>query len=219
MTKKQRVTYQHQLTVTTPICFPGSDTEFPPCSGFRIRHYSVETSRGQHSATQTCSAQFSSVAQSCPDSLRPHESQHTRPPCPSPTPGGAGSSQFLVIQAQGMLTQQGLSAEPALCTRHSWKPLPHEEMEAPTAPFILKLQDWDQVPSFHEWDRGPWNLPLPGSLMEQVIEISCLSPASQPSRGFIQIQLLFKTPMSVSPVQGISHPWSNLTAIITNDLP
>ena len=31
------------------------------------------------------SVQFSSVAQS--DSLRPHESQHTRPPCPSPTPG------------------------------------------------------------------------------------------------------------------------------------
>ena len=31
------------------------------------------------------SAQFSSVAQS--DSLRPHESQHARPPCPSPTPG------------------------------------------------------------------------------------------------------------------------------------
>ena len=32
------------------------------------------------------SVQFSSVAQSCP-TLRPHESQHTRPPCPSPTPG------------------------------------------------------------------------------------------------------------------------------------
>ena len=29
--------------------------------------------------------QFSSVAQSCP-SLRPHELQHARPPCPSPTP-------------------------------------------------------------------------------------------------------------------------------------
>ena len=27
-----------------------------------------------------------SVAQSCP-TLRPHESQHRRPPCPSPTPG------------------------------------------------------------------------------------------------------------------------------------
>ena len=31
------------------------------------------------------SLQFSSVTQSCP-TLRPHESQHTRPPCPSPTP-------------------------------------------------------------------------------------------------------------------------------------
>ena len=30
--------------------------------------------------------QFSSVAQSCP-TLRPHELQHARPPCPSPTPG------------------------------------------------------------------------------------------------------------------------------------
>ena len=30
--------------------------------------------------------QFSSVAQSCP-TLRPHESQHARLPCPSPTPG------------------------------------------------------------------------------------------------------------------------------------
>ena len=32
------------------------------------------------------SVQFSSVAQSCPDSLRPYEPQHTRPPCASPTP-------------------------------------------------------------------------------------------------------------------------------------
>ena len=31
------------------------------------------------------SVQFSSVAQSCL-TLRPHESQHTRPPCPSPSP-------------------------------------------------------------------------------------------------------------------------------------
>ena len=30
--------------------------------------------------------QFSSVAQLCL-TLRPHESQHARPPCPSPTPG------------------------------------------------------------------------------------------------------------------------------------
>ena len=32
------------------------------------------------------SVQFSSVAQSCP-TLPPHEPQHARPPCPSPTPG------------------------------------------------------------------------------------------------------------------------------------
>ena len=34
--------------------------------------------------------QFSSVQFSCSvvsDSLQPHESQHARPPCPSPTPG------------------------------------------------------------------------------------------------------------------------------------
>ena len=34
---------------------------------------------------ETCSVQFSRSVVS--DSLRPHESQHTRPPCPSPTPG------------------------------------------------------------------------------------------------------------------------------------
>ena len=32
------------------------------------------------------SVQFSSVSQLCP-TLQPHESQHARPPCPSPTPG------------------------------------------------------------------------------------------------------------------------------------
>ena len=33
------------------------------------------------------SVQFSSVASVVSDSLRPHESQHARPPCSSPTPG------------------------------------------------------------------------------------------------------------------------------------
>ena len=37
-------------------------------------------------STMEYTVQFSSVAQSCP-TLRPHESQHARPPCPSPTPG------------------------------------------------------------------------------------------------------------------------------------
>ena len=33
------------------------------------------------------SDQIRSVAQSCPTLCDPHESQHARPPCPSPTPG------------------------------------------------------------------------------------------------------------------------------------
>ena len=44
------------------------------------------------------SHQFSSVQFSCSvvsDSLRPHESQHTRPPCPSPTPGVYSNSRPL----------------------------------------------------------------------------------------------------------------------------
>ena len=36
---------------------------------------------------QFSSVQFSSFHSVVSDSLRPHESQHTRPPCPSPTPG------------------------------------------------------------------------------------------------------------------------------------
>ena len=38
---------------------------------------------GREAMTSFSSVQFSSVAS---DSLRPHESQHARPPCPSPTP-------------------------------------------------------------------------------------------------------------------------------------
>ena len=43
------------------------------------------------------SVQFSSVHFSCSvlsDSLRPHESQHARPPCPSPTPGVQSDSHL-----------------------------------------------------------------------------------------------------------------------------
>ena len=41
---------------------------------------------------------FSSVAQSCP-TLRPHELQHARPPCPSPTPGVHSDSVHRVSDA------------------------------------------------------------------------------------------------------------------------
>ena len=45
---------------------------------------------GRKAMTNLSSVQFSSVQFSHPvmsDSLRPHELQHARPPCPSPTPG------------------------------------------------------------------------------------------------------------------------------------
>ena len=62
--------------------------------------YNVLASDAQHGDSTLCmcihthtyvlclvaSFQLSSVTQSCP-TLRPHGPQHTRPPCPSPTPG------------------------------------------------------------------------------------------------------------------------------------
>ena len=44
---------------------------------------------GTHQPTRNARSHFSSVQFSCSvmsDSLRPHEPQHARPPCPSPTP-------------------------------------------------------------------------------------------------------------------------------------
>ena len=40
----------------------------------------------QLASSEDLNFQFSSVTQLCP-TLRPHGLQHTRPPCPSPTPG------------------------------------------------------------------------------------------------------------------------------------
>ena len=48
--------------------------------------------------------QFSSVAQSCL-TLRPHESQHARPPCPSPTPGVYPNSCLLLALGIASATQ------------------------------------------------------------------------------------------------------------------
>ena len=42
---------------------------------------------GGSDCEELSSVQFSSVAQSCPTLCDPHELQHTRPPCPSPTSG------------------------------------------------------------------------------------------------------------------------------------
>ena len=55
-----------------------------------VNSYESDTQKSQHLWTVPhthlrSSVQFSHSVVS--DSLRPHKSQHTRPPCPSPTPG------------------------------------------------------------------------------------------------------------------------------------
>ena len=51
-----------------------------------VCYYIIYTDYGQRTVYSFIhSVQFSHSVMS--DSLRPHESQHTRPPCPSPTPG------------------------------------------------------------------------------------------------------------------------------------
>ena len=75
------------------------------------------------------SVQFSSVTQSCP-TLRPHESQHARPPCPSPSPGVHSdsrpssqwchptiSSSVVPSPAFNLSQHQGLSNESVLHIR------------------------------------------------------------------------------------------------------
>ena len=59
------------------------------------------------------SVQFSRSAVS--DSLRPHESQHARPPCPSPSPGVHSDSC-----ASSQVSQRNLRDYPILDERVIW---------------------------------------------------------------------------------------------------
>ena len=74
---------------------PGIKPVSPALAG---RFFTTEPQGGPHNI---CSVQSSHSVVS--DSLPPHESQHVRPPCPSPTPGvhsnSCASSQFTTIEA------------------------------------------------------------------------------------------------------------------------
>ena len=62
----------------------------------------AETKKAEAQSVCVFTAQFSSVQFSHSvrsDSLRPHESQHARPPCPSPTPGVHSDSRHQVSDA------------------------------------------------------------------------------------------------------------------------
>ena len=60
------------------------------------------------------SVQFSSVQFSCSvvsDSLRPHESQHTRPPCPSHFPNGASGKELVCQRRRYEMGVQSVDQE------------------------------------------------------------------------------------------------------------
>ena len=68
-------------TVTNFIFLGSKITVDGDCSHEMKRHLLL----GRKAMTRLSSVQFSCSVMA--DSLRPHESQHSRPPCPSPTPG------------------------------------------------------------------------------------------------------------------------------------
>ena len=51
------------------------------------------------------------------DSLRPHELQHSRPPCPSPTPGVHSDSRFTIQQSESAIDCCSVAKScPTLCS-------------------------------------------------------------------------------------------------------
>ena len=79
---------EHDLRLLTPVACGLMWTS--PTSSLDIY---IASSAGSTDALQFSSVQFSRSVVS--DSLQPHESQHTRPPCPSPTPGVHSDSRLL----------------------------------------------------------------------------------------------------------------------------
>ena len=70
-----------------------SQHEYPVLSSYKWNNWGPDISKVLCTVTQ--SVQFSCSVVS--NSLQPHESQHTRPPCPSPTPGVHSSSRPLIL--------------------------------------------------------------------------------------------------------------------------
>ena len=75
-----RQEYWSGLPFPTPEDLPNSGIEPVSPVALAMQVYSLLLSQSSHYFSQ-----FSSVTQSCL-TLRPHESQHARPPCPPPTP-------------------------------------------------------------------------------------------------------------------------------------
>ena len=93
---------------------------------------------------------FSSLQFSCSvmsDSLQPHEPQHTRPPCPSPTPGvhlnpqGKDLHLYICPEALLLLFRSVANSCPALCNpmglQHARLPCPSPTPSNPCPSSLL----------------------------------------------------------------------------------
>ena len=92
MQKKLALYFYTPLSCTLPLLFRRCRVSFTSATGTRTQlladpgQTSIKVLHQPYSVTSsTSSVQFSPSVVS--DSLWPHELQHTRPPCPSPTPG------------------------------------------------------------------------------------------------------------------------------------
>ena len=110
-----------------------------------------------------CSVQFSRSVVS--DSLRPHESHHARPPCPSPTPRVYSNSCPLTSDAIQPSRPLSSPSPPALNpSQHQglfqWVNSSHEV--AKVLEFQLQHQSFQWTPSIHppkwlKWNKTKWN--------------------------------------------------------------
>ena len=75
----------HCLIRSLPLFILTTNLLIINCTLSLISHILLDAKAGYFYFLQFSSVQFSCSVVS--DSLRPHESQHSRPPCPSPTPG------------------------------------------------------------------------------------------------------------------------------------
>ena len=81
----QTATYQEIQRVTTQLCLQNKATLLIRCTKGELKDDKYYTFIQHSFSCHLSSVQFSRSVVS--DSLRPNESQHARPPCPSPTPG------------------------------------------------------------------------------------------------------------------------------------
>ena len=141
----------------------------------------------------TLSVQFSSVQFSrsvTSDSLRPHRLQHSRPPCPSPTPGVGSQWWHLTEKAMYWSTSPPVLLPGKSQGRRSLLAVVHGVVKSQT-----QLSDFPFISTFTHW-RRKWQ-PTP----------VFLSGESQGRRSLVGCHLWGHTESDIQP----SHPLSSLS--------